>query len=379
MWKRVMVAVIGLIILAVVLGGIKGLQIKQMITAGEQAAPPPETVTCAEVQVDAWESRLTSVGTLTAVQGVMVTSEVSGKVARIAFDAGTAVRAGDLLVQQDITVETAQLHAARIRLELAETNFKRARRLLPDNVISQSDYDRTESEYKQAQAELENIQAVIAKKTIRAPFDGRLGIRLVNLGQTLNEGDPIVSLQTMDPIFVDFTLPQQQLTRIEKGYSVEVTTDMLAGDVVKGRVTAINPQVDEATRNIRVQATLDNPRERLRPGMFVQVAVILPEPQKVLAIPATAVLHAPYSDSVFVIEDQPTPAGAKRQGPGKVVRQQFVKLGEKRGDYIAVQSGLEAGQRVVSTGVFKLRNGQAVVVDNTLSPEFKLHPKPENA
>lgn len=374
-----MVAVIGLIILAVVLVGIKGLQIKQMIAVGEQAAPPPETVTTAKVQVDAWESRLSSVGTLTAVQGVMVTAEVSGKVARIAFHAGTGVRAGGLLLQQDITVETAQLRAARTRLELAETNFKRARRLLPDNVISQSDYDRAESEYKQAQAEVENIRAVIAKKTVRAPFDGRLGIRLVNLGQTLNEGDPIVSLQTMDPIFVNFTLPQQQLTRIEKGFTVEVTTDMLAGDGVKGRITAINPQVDEATRNIQVQATLDNPRERLRPGMFVQVAVVLPEPQKVLAIPATAVLHAPYSDSVFVIEEQPTAADGEQPAPGKVVRQQFVKLGEKRGDYIAIQSGLKAGQKVVSTGVFKLRNGQAVVVDNTLSPEFKLHPRPENA
>jgi membrane fusion protein (multidrug efflux system) len=284
------------------------------------------------------------------------------------------------LVQQDITVESAQLRAAQTRLDLAEVNFNRSRKLLPENVISKSDFDRAESEFKQAQAEVENIRAVIAKKSIRAPFSGRLGIRLVNLGQTLNEGDPIVSLQTMDPIFADFTLPQHQLAAIDKGYVVEVASDALAGEVIQGRITAINPEVDSATRNIQVQATLENPGERLRPGMFVQVAIELPEPQKVLTIPATAVLHAPYSDSVFVIEEaKPAETPGAPSNQGIVVRQQFVQLGEKRGDFIAVKSGLQPGQSVVSTGVFKLRNGQSVVVDNTLAPEFKLRPEPENA
>jgi membrane fusion protein (multidrug efflux system) len=195
---------------------------------------------------------------------------------------------------------------------------------------------------------------------------------LVNLGQILNEGNAIVSLQSLDPIFVNFSLPQQQLAQIQPGLTVRVTTDVLPGRVIDGKITAINPAVDAATRNIQVQATAENPQEQLRPGMFVNVAVVLPAQDKVLAIPATAVLYAPYSDSVFVVEEKKS---EQNSPPGKSVRQQFVRLGEKRGDFIAVSSGLKGAETIVSTGVFKLRNGQAVVVDNTLAPEFKLMPK----
>jgi len=377
MKKTIIFTVIGTIMVVGVLGGIKGLQIGRMIARGEAFVPPPETVTAAAVKADTWETSLTAVGSLEAVQGVMVTAELSGKVVKIDFESGAKVRAGDLLVQQDISTETAQLRAAESELQLAQVNFERASKLLPDKVISQSDFDSTDARYKQARAQLDNIKAVIAKKTIRAPFSGRLGIRLINLGQVINEGEPIVSLQSLDPIYVNFLLPQQDVAKIDVGMPVRLTTDTLSNQTITGTITAINPEVDSTTRNIRVQATLENVQEKLRPGMFANVAVIMPQKKQVLAIPVTAVLYAPYSDSVFVVEDK-SKAG-QGESSGRAVRQQFVQLGEKRGDYVAVRSGLKPGETVVSTGVFKLRNGQSVVVDNRLSPEFKLNPRPNDA
>jgi len=285
------------------------------------------------------------------------------------------VRTGDLLVQQDISSETAQLRASEASVALAKLTLERTRKLLKEKTVSQSQYDNADAQYKQASAQLDTIRSAISKKTIRAPFSGRLGIRLVNQGQILNEGDAIVSLQSLDPIFVNFSLPQQQLAQVRTGLSVRVTTDVLPGRVIEGKITAINPAVDAATRNIRVQATAANPREQLRPGMFVNVAVVLPAQEKVLPIPATAVLYAPYGDSVFVVEEKKI---EKNSRPIKTVHQQFVRLGEKRGDFIAVSSGLKEGETVVSTGVFKLRNGQAVVVNNSLAPEFKLMPETKN-
>jgi membrane fusion protein (multidrug efflux system) len=373
MKKPILLTAIGLIVLVGGLAGIKYMQIGVMIAQGKQFVPPPEIVTSAPVQTDSWESILTSVGSLDAVQGVTVTAEVTGKVVHIAFESGSRVAAGDLLVQQDISAETAQLRSAEATAELARINFERSKKLLPDNVISQSDYDNTQAQLTQALAQVDNLRAVIAKKTIRAPFAGRLGIRTINLGQIINEGQAIVTLQALDPIFANFLIPQQQLAQIHAGLEVRVTSDAMPGQVVKGKITAINPEVDAATRNIRVQATLKNPEERLRPGMYATVAVVLPVKNDVLAIPATAVLYAPYSDSVFVIEEK---KGQDGKPAGKTVRQQFVRLGEKRGDFIAVTSGLKADEIVVSTGAFKLRNGQAVAVDNKLAPEFKLAPQP---
>jgi len=320
-----------------------------------------------------WESLLPAVGSLAAVQGVTVTAELTGKVVQIAFTPGSRVKAGDMLVKQDTSSEEAQLRSAEAAAALAKLNVERLGKLLAERTIAQSQYDNAEAGYKQAVAQADNIRASIAKKTIRAPFDGRLGIRLVNLGQVLNEGEAIVSLQSLDPIFVNFALPQQQLSSIKAGLAIRVTTDALPGEIIQGKITAINPQVDAATRNIRLQATVANADERLRPGMYVSVAVVLPDRIKVLAIPATAVLYAPYSDSVFIVEDPPEP---NPEQPVKVVRQQFAQLGEKHGDFVAVRSGLKEGETVVSTGVFKLRNGQTVTVDNSLSPEFKLKPKP---
>ena len=372
MKKRIFFTIVGLIVLIAVLGGIKGLQIFRMTAAGKQFVPPPETITSFEVQTKAWETLLTSVGTLEAVQGVMVTAELKGKVENIAFEPGAKVLAGDLLVQQDISSETAQLRASEAAVKLAKITLERTRKLLTEKTVSQSEYDNADAQYKQAAAQADNIRATIAKKTIRAPFAGRLGIRLINLGQTLNEGDAIVSLQSFDPIFVNFSLPQQQLAKVRPGLTVRMTTDALPGRSIEGKITAINPAVDAATRNIEIQATAENPEEQLRPGMFVSVNVVLPTLEKVLPIPATAVLYAPYGDSVFVVEEK---KNEKNNQPSMIVRQQFIRLGEKRGDFIAVASGLKDGETIASTGVFKLRNGQSVVVNNALAPEFKLIPK----
>ena len=376
MIKRIILTVVGVLILIGILAGIKSLQIGKMVAAGNQFAPPPIPVTTAEAVRDTWESLLTSVGSLEAVQGVMVTAELPGKVVRITFKPGSMVAAGDILVYQDTTTETAQLRAAEASLTLARIDLDRKSVLLSKNTISQAEYDNANAQYKQAEAQVDNIRSLIRKKNIRAPFDGRLGIRLVNLGQNLKEGEAIVSLQSIDPIFVNFSLPQQQLAQIKPGLTVRVTSDAFSGQAIEGYITAINPQVDTATRNIQLQATVANPEEGLRPGMFVNVALLLPTRQNVLAIPATSVLYAPYSDSVFVVIQKKE---TENESPGMVVRQQFVRLGEKRGDYVAVVSGLEAGQSVVSTGVFKLRNGQSVIVDNALTPDFKINPEPEES
>lgn len=374
MKKRILLA-IGLVsVLIAVLGGIKGLQIERMIAHGKQFVPPPEVVTTAVAGIQSWESVLTAVGTLEAVQGVTVTAELSGKVVQIDLTPGSRVKAGELLVKQDTSTEEAQLRSAEAAATLARLNMERFGKLLAERTIAQSQYDNAEATYKQAVAQADTIRAAIAKKTIRAPFAGSIGLRLVNLGQVVNAGDPIVSLQSLDPIYVNFSLPQQQLPQVRPGLGVRVSGDALPGGLVEGRVTAINPQVDAATRNIRIQATVANPEERLRPGMFVNVALVQPVQERVLAIPATAVLHAPYSDSIFVVEIAVNEAeGASRA----VVRQRFAQVGQKRGDFVAVLSGVSEGETVVSTGVFKLRNGQAVTVDNRLAPEFKLTPTPE--
>jgi membrane fusion protein (multidrug efflux system) len=351
------------------------MQIRTMIKHGGSFTPPPETVSTALVERQTWETSVKAVGSLEAVQGVMVAAELSGKITEIAFEPGAMVQAGDLLVQQDVVAERAQLRAAEAGAALAKINVDRLALLLKQKSISQSEYDTSEATYKEAMARVDVIQATIAKKTIRAPFAGRLGIRLVNLGQIVGESQPLVTLQNLDPVFVNFLLPQQQLSRINNGYTVRLFSDVLEGQTVSGVITAINPEVDSATRNFRLQARVANSRELLRPGMYVEVAVVLPAEAEILVIPATAVLYAPYSDSVFVIEEKQDEKTGKS---GKVLRQQFVHLGERRGDFAAVDSGLKEGETVVSTGVFKLRNGQAVVIDNSLNPEFKLEPRPVN-
>lgn len=365
------------------LAGTKVLQIGTLIKQGKATVLPPEVVTTFQAQPQTWESLITAVGSLEAVQGVTVAAEVAGKITTIAFEAGAQVKAGDLLAQQDIAAETAQLRSAEAAAALAGITLERSKKMLATKVVAESNFDAADAERKQALAQADNIRAAIAKKTIRAPFSGRLGIRLVNIGQIVKEAEPIVSLQALDPIFVNFLVPQQQLPQIQIGAPVRITSDGLpAGLVVEGKITAVNPEVDAASRNIRVQATVGNHNELLRPGMFANVAVVLPARVPVLTIPTTAVLYAPYSDSVFIVEDAKAENGQgenAQAGGGKAARQQFVRLGEQRGDFVAVLSGLKPEQTVVSTGVFKLRNGQSVVIDNALAPEFKLAPQPKDS
>jgi membrane fusion protein (multidrug efflux system) len=369
--KRIIFAIVGVLVIVGLLAGIKTLQIRSMIASGKKFVPPPETVTTAKVTSESWETLLGSVGTLTAVQGVNLTAETSGKVMKIAFESGAAVKKGDLLIQQDAGSEEAQLPGAQAQTTLTDSDLKRSVKMFAEGIVSQADQDKALAAYRQAKSQVDNLQAAIAKKNIHAPFSGRIGIRQVNIGQMLREGDPIVTLQALDPIYVDFSVPQQELSKVTKGLAVKVTGDALGNEVMNGKITAISPLVDSDTRAVKIQATIANRGERLRPGMFVNASVGLPVRKQILVIPSTAVLYAPYSDSVFVVEPG-------KDGKGMTLRQQFVRLDEKRGDYVAVTSGLKAGETIVSTGVFKLRNGQGVVIDNNLAPQLQKSPKPEN-
>jgi len=371
MKKAIGLTLLGLSILVAALVAVKALQFRAMDEAGKKAVSPPETVTTAAARSALWETALTAVGSLVAVQGVTVAAELPGKVVEITFQPGGNVRRGDLLIRQDTTSEEAQISGAVAQAKLTQTVLARNTQLLPDRIVSQADYDASVANHEQATAQADAIRTLIDKKTIRAPFGGRLGIRQVNLGQILREGDPIVTLQSLDPIFVNFALPQQHLAQLNPGLPVRVTCDVLPGVTVEGRITAVNPLVDAETRNVQLQATLTNGEEKLLPGMFVNVAVRLPTRKRVIAIPATAVLYAPYGDSVFVVTDT-------KEG-GATIRQQFVRLGEKRGDFVAVTDGLKEGEQIVSTGVFKLRTGQAVVIDNRKAPQFLESPTPGNS
>ncbi len=368
-------AVLFTLLVALPLWLVKTSQWKAIGQMYASMVPPPTTVTALPVKEETWENIASATGSLAAVQGVMLGAEAAGKITKIAFEAGATVKAGDLLMQLDTSVEEAQLEAAASTAALADVNLKRARELRERESNYAADLDAANAQAKLAAAQVENLRAVIAKKTVRAPFGGQLGLRLVNLGQILKEGDPIVSLQALDPIFVDFSVPQQQLGEIVPGAVVRLQTDAASGVKFEGHVNAINPDVDPVTRNVRVQATLENHDGKLHPGMFVNVDVVLPTPLKALAIPATAVLYAPYGDTVFVVDDQ------KDEKTGKTVqilRQQVVRLGEARGDFVTVADGLKPGEVVVTSGAFKLRKGMPVVVDNTLTPKAELSPKPKN-
>jgi membrane fusion protein (multidrug efflux system) len=376
--RKVILFILGLFIIFVVIAGVYALQIGKLIAAGKEFAkngPPPEAVTTAQSREELWEPTINAVGSLTAVQGVTVSTETPGKVVKISFEAGSTVKEGDLLLQLDTSLEEALLRSAEANAALVRLNFQRAKDLRAHNANSQSELDTAEAQAKQADAQADNIRAAIGKKMIKAPFSGRLGIRLVNLGQTLNAGDGIVSLQALDPIYADFMLPQQYLAQIAVNQSVRLKSDALPDKMIEGKVTAINPEVDAATRNFRVQATFSNPGEELHPGMFTSVDVVLPSKEKVIVIPATSVLHSTFLDTVFVVEEVPNKDTGKTE---KTVRQQSVRLGERRGDFVAVSSGIKPGETVVSSGAFKLRNGSKVTVDNTLAPDAQLAPKPND-
>jgi membrane fusion protein (multidrug efflux system) len=374
MLKRMLLMLAVVIALIAGLGFIKYRQISAAIAMGGSYAPPPDAVTTIVAARQNWPSTMDIIGTAAATQGVTVSADLPGTVARINFESGKAVREGDVLVELDTRQERAQLAAAIAQRDLARTNFKRTQELVKQGVMAQTEFDNTSELQTSAEAQVGEIQATIDRKTIRAPFSGVLGLRQVNLGQYLAAGQAIVPLQKLDPIYVNFGVPQQTSAQSMAGRTLRITSDDLPGAKFTGKVTAVDSVISEATRNIEVQATLPNPQGKLRPGMFVQVQVVLGASRDVITLPASAINYAPYGDSVFVVTDLTDPKGKKYRG----VRQQFVKVDGSRGDQVAVVSGINPGDEVVSSGVFKLRNGAAVLVNNKVQPPNNPKPKPED-
>ncbi|HEX9291918.1 MAG TPA: efflux RND transporter periplasmic adaptor subunit [Anaeromyxobacteraceae bacterium] len=352
--------------------GIKAGQIGSMIKAGKSFVPPPESVTSARVEASEWEGSRAAIASLVAVRGVTVGAELAGTIREIGFESGAWVKKGAVLVKLDTSMEEAQLAAAAADAQLAKSSLERARNLRRSEANSQADLDAAEARAKQTEAQVATLQATIAKKTIRAPFDGRVAIRQVELGQAISAGAPIASLQSVNPVYADFWLPQQALAELRTSQRARMRTDIFPGVSWDGEVTTINPEVDVASRNVRVRATFPNGDGRLRPGMFANVEVLSSEKRPVLVVPATAVLFAPYGDSVFVLEQKKDETGKT----STVAKSKLVRLGERRGDFVAVTEGLAAGETIVSSGGFKLRNGMPVVVNNALAPEAQLAPKP---
>lgn len=374
-WPRYVAVAFALIVVIAALAGVKIKQIKQLIGFGEQmqaAGPPPESVGSSVAESKAWESTLSAVGSISGAQSVQVAAETPGTVVKINFDSGQVVKQGQVLVTLDSRAETAQIRALQSRAALAKSNLARAKQLLDVGAIPRAEYDTAESELATAESAQASLNAQIGQKTVRAPFDGRTGIRAINVGQYLAPGTMITTLESQGGMYVDFSLPQEDLAMIAVGNKVRIA---VRGDTaaIDGTITAIDPTVDAVTRNIKLRASVANDG-KLRSGMYVTVQVVLPTQTSVVAVPLTAVVRATYGNSVFIVEDGRSPMGE----PIKVARQAFVKLGRARGDFVAVLDGLKAGQTVVSEGAFKLRNGAPIAVNNTVKPKAEVDPRPEN-
>jgi membrane fusion protein (multidrug efflux system) len=372
--RKFLAIIAGVAIVLVVLGGLAGVKTMQIKTM--MATPQPmqvETIATATAHNVSWADTLTAVGSVSAAQGVIVSPEIAGTISEIDFESGATVKQGDLLLRMDTSTEEAQLRASEAQAALAKVTAEREQKLAADKTASPSELDQAMAAWKQAEANADNIRAIIQKKTIRAPFTGKLGIRLVNLGQQLDVGKNIVSLQSLSPIFVDFSMPQQQISQLQTGLKVMAISDSYPTNQFEGEIAAINPDLDQATRSVRVRAKFENADQLLRAGMFVRVTVILPMEQPVLVIPATAVLSAPYGDSVFIV----TPD--KNNSTNLVVQQAFIRTGRSHGDFVSVESGLKAGDRVATAGIFKLRNGMNVRENNDMTPKAVESPTPPNS
>jgi membrane fusion protein, multidrug efflux system len=407
MTKRMIMMLAAVAVFIAALGAVKYRQIQGAMAQGASFKPPPTAVTTTVARQEEWPATVTGIATVTAVQGVTVSADLPGIVEKISFDSGRTVRAGEVLVELDTSQERAQLAAAQSQRDLARLSLERMRGLRESGVISQADYDRAAAESSQGEARVGEIRATIERKTIRAPFSGLLGIRKVNLGQYLAPGDPVVPLQSLRPVYVNFAVPQREVGQLRPGAAVRLTGEGQGGGTAaeaagaagtdgsgvtvgeeakggappeipagaRGRITAVDSIVDPTTRNVQVQATFDNADGLLRPGMFVKVQVLTGGGTQVVALPASSISYAPYGDSVFIVEDVKGPDGKSYRG----VRQQFVKLGPARGDQVAVVSGIRGGEEVVTSGVFKLRNGAAVEVNNRIQPSNSPAPRPEDS
>jgi membrane fusion protein (multidrug efflux system) len=356
--------ILGVILVVVAIAGIKAYQIKTLIARMQAQKPVPVSVATVQAANTTWRRQLHAVGSLAPLQGAVLSNELDGTVVQVAFVSGAAVKQGDLLVQLDVSLEQAQLASAVAAEQLAKLSLQRAQQLRTEGTNSQAELDAANAQALQSTAATAAIRATIAKKTIRAPFAGHTGIRQINVGQFLKAGTAIVSLEALDPIYINFSLPQQDTSDLKVGQPVQVTVDAFPGETFAGRVTALNPQVDDATRNFQVQATLANPGEKLKPGMYGSVDVALPHEDSFITLPETAIVYNPYGDAVYVLEHAKDASGAD----ALTARQQFVELGETRGDEVAITKGVKPGDEVVTAGQLKLRNGSAVQVNNAAQP-----------
>jgi membrane fusion protein (multidrug efflux system) len=383
-WKRYLLVAAGLLVVIVLLAGIKGAQIGKLIGMGKQMqamGPPPERVGSAVATAATWETAVSAVGSISSLRSVAVSNEVPGTVSKIQFESGQMAREGQVLVVLDAEVERAQLASADARRTMAARNLERSKKLAAGNVISQAQMDDVELQLKTATTDMAALRAQMERKVVRAPFRGRLGIRAVNVGQYLTPGTTVTTLDALGGTFVDFSLPQEEMATVTVGLPVRVTIEGTK-EALTGKISAVEPTVDPTTRNVKVRAEIPEVPGSPRPGMFVSVEVIKPTQATVVAVPATAIVHASYGDSLFVIEDKkPGSPGMDKSPDGKpikIARQQFVRTGAMRGDFIAITKGVTAGQTVVSAGAFKLRNNAPVVVDNTVQAKPQLSPHPEN-
>jgi membrane fusion protein, multidrug efflux system len=374
---RYAIVIIGLVALIGGLVAIKGSQISMLMGMGEamqKAGPPPEVVSTALAQRQTWEESLSAVGSVVSAKGVAVANDAPGMVARLNFESGDTVKQGAVLVELDTSVERAQLASLRARRELAEISVNRSKALVTSGAVAQSQVDADESQFKSITADVSALSAQIERKVVRAPFSGKLGMRTVNVGQYLAPGTQVTTLESAEATLVEFSLPQQDLAKLQPGMKVRAFGSGDGQPLTEGAISAIDPTIDPMSRNIKVRATLPSDAPPLRPGMFLRVEVVLPQRAQVVAVPRTAIVHASYGDSVFVGEEKAGPDGK----PRKVAQQHFVKLGMSRGDFVAVVQGLEAEQEVVTAGAFKLRNGIPLKVKNEGGPVPSLNPTPEN-
>ena len=373
MTKRMLIMLGCIVILVVGLAFGKYLQIRQLIaSAPKQGA---QTVSTTKVTAVEWQPQLTSVGTVTPYRGVDVTSEVSGLVREIHFKSGDTVKKNQLLFSLNADADIAQLHALQASAELAGVVLKRDEAQLKVEGISQAQVDADKADLKNKQAMVAQQSALVDKKTLRAPFSGRLGITAINPGQFINAGDKLVSLQTIDPIYVNFFIPQKQSAMLKVNQNIALSADAFPGVSFTGKLTAINPVIDTATRNVQVQAKLSNDKQQLLPGMFANVSVDVGVKDKFITLPQTAITYNPYGSTVFVVKP-----GDKKDDKGNAtltVTQVFISTGATRGDQVAITKGLEAGQEVVTSGQIKLKNGSLIVVDNSVQPANDSHPTPQ--
>jgi membrane fusion protein (multidrug efflux system) len=371
MKKRMFLMLVIVLAFIGAIGGFKFLQIKKAMS--QSYSPPPEAVTTVVAKSDTWTGSLTSIASVAAVNGVTISADLPGTVAAINIDSGRSIEKGDVLVRLDDRQEQAQLKAAEAQRELTRVALQRNRDLKAGGIVPQASLDQASADFKSADANVGLLQATIERKTIRAPFSGVLGLRQINMGQYLAAGAPIVTIQAIRPVYVNFAIPQQELGHFPIGTPIQVTSDAL-GTAEGGKISAYESAIDEATRNVQVQATFDNRGGKLRPGMYVDANLSRGGSIPVVLVPASAISYAPFGDSVFIVEDMKGPEGKTYLG----VRQQFVKLGGSRGDQVAVLTGLKAGEEVVSSGVFKLRPSAAVTVNNAAQPSNSATPKPPN-